>query len=406
MTARHFCSSTTAVRAGIARDSAFGAVVPPLHLSATFAFDGFATPRQFDYSRTGNPTRTLLTDVLAELEGGAGAVATSTGMSAVLLPLLLLSGTDRVIAPHDAYGGTRRLLLGLERQGRLTVEFIDFTAPGALETALRRPARMVWIETPSNPLLRITDIAAACRLAQGAGCLVTVDNTFLSPGLQQPIALGADLVVHSTTKYLNGHSDVVGGAVIARDAALHEALSWWCNAAGLPCAPFDAWLLLRGIRTLHARLRQHLENTEAVVRALQDHEAVARVYYPGLASHPGHAIAAHQQRGFGAIVSFELKGGVAAVKALTDGLRLFVLAESLGGVESLVAHPATMTHVSMDPDARLKAGISDSLLRLSVGIEDAADLVEDLTCGLNRAAECTARRPVRRRLTRRAVEHA
>ena len=378
-------TATRAVRAGVAKDTAWGAVIPPLHLSATYAFEGYAQPRKYDYGRTGNPTRDLLSQAIAELEGGAGACITSTGMSAVGLPLNLVKAGERVIVPHDAYGGTRRLFLGLARQGKLDVEFINFTAPGALETALERPTRLVWIETPSNPLLRITDIKAACRLTHLAGALAVVDNTFLSPALQRPIEHGADIVVHSTTKYLNGHSDVVGGAVIAKDATLHEELAWWCNATGVPGAPFDAWLTLRGVRTLHARVRSHLENTTRVVEALLDHPAVSKVHYPGLVDHPGHELARRQQDGFGAIVSFELRGGVPAVKAFVEGLECFTLAESLGGVESLVAHPATMTHASMDADARRAAGLGDNLLRISVGIEDADDLVDDLGAALARA---------------------
>jgi cystathionine gamma-synthase len=369
----------------VAKDTSFGAVIPPLHLSATYAFEGYAKPRKYDYGRTGNPTRDLLADAISELEGGAGTCITATGMSAVGLPLNLVKAGERVIVPHDAYGGTRRLFLGLARQGKLEVEFINFTEAGALEAALEQPTRLVWIETPSNPLLRITDIDAACRLAHKAGALAVVDNTFLSPALQRPIEHGADIVVHSTTKYLNGHSDVVGGAVIARDTTLHEELAWWCNATGVPGAPFDSWLTLRGVRTLHARVRSHLENTAHVVEALLGHPAVSWVHYPGLVDHPGHALAKRQQHGFGAIVSFELAGGVPAVRAFVEGLELFTLAESLGGVESLVAHPATMTHASMDADARKAAGLGDNLLRLSVGIEDAEDLVDDLTKGLARA---------------------
>ena len=389
-------TTTRAVRAGVARDTSWGAVIPPLHLSATYAFEGYARPRKYDYGRTGNPTRDLLSEAIADLEGGAGACITSTGMSAVGLPLNLVKAKERVVVPHDAYGGTRRLFLGLARQGKLEVEFINFTAPGELERALERPTRLVWIETPSNPLLRITDIKAACRLAHLAGALAVVDNTFLSPALQRPIRHGADIVVHSTTKYLNGHSDVVGGAVIAKDATLHEELAWWCNATGVPGAPFDAWLTLRGVRTLHARIRSHLENTARVVETLLGHPAVSRVHYPGLVDHPGHELARRQQDGFGAIVSFELAGGVPAVKAFVEGLECFTLAESLGGVESLVAHPATMTHASMDADARRAAGLGDNLLRISVGIEDADDLASDLQAALARAQASNVARPPRK----------
>ena len=376
---------TTAVRSGIESDLAHGAVVPPIHLSANYAFKGLEQPRDYDYSRSGNPTRDLLGSALAELEGGVGAVITNTGMSAITLALTLAEPGERVIAPHDCYGGTHRLLAAYQRTCRLDVEFIDFTDPGAVERALLRSTRIVWIETPSNPLLRITDVAEVARLARAKGALVIVDNTFLSPVWQQPIELGADIVVHSTTKYLNGHSDVVGGAVIARDATLLEELDWWGNCLGLTGSPFDSYLTLRGIRSLHVRMRQHAENTERVVAVLRGHPAVSRLYYPGLPEHPGHALAARQQRAFGAMIGVELAGGKPAVRRFLDGLAHFSLAESLGGVESLVAHPDTMTHAGMDPAARLTAGITPGLLRLSIGIEAADDLVADLAAALNRA---------------------
>jgi cystathionine gamma-synthase len=378
------CDATTrAVRAGIATDVAHGAVVPPIHLSSTFAFEGFGKPRKYDYTRSGNPTRTQLADALAELEEGACGVVTSTGMSAVTLVLQLVKPGELVIAAHDCYGGTQRLLRALSSRGHFDVLFADLTAWDAdVEIAQRRP-RLVWVETPSNPLLRITDIRQIVAAGHAVGATVVVDNTFLSPALQRPLALGADIVVHSTTKYLNGHSDVVGGAVIARDAALGQELAWWANCLGITGAPFDSYLTLRGVRTLHARLAQHLANAELIVEALSRHDAVARVYYPGLASHPGHAIATSQQSGFGAMVSFELAGGTPAVELLTEQLRYFTLAESLGGVESLIAHPATMTHASMDATARATAGIRDSLVRLSVGIEHGPDLVRDLITALD-----------------------
>jgi cystathionine gamma-synthase len=313
-------------------------------------------------------------------------VVTSTGMSAVALVLHLLQPGDVIVAAHDCYGGTQRLLRALSAKGHFTLVFTDLTAPTAEAEVVRHAPRIVWVETPSNPLLRITDVRRIATAGHAVGALVVVDNTFLSPALQQPISLGADVVVHSTTKYLNGHSDVVGGAVIAREAATGDELAWWANCLGITGAPFDSYLTLRGVRTLHARVRQHLENTEAVVEALCAHDAVTRVNYPGLVSHPGHAVAASQQDGFGAMVSFEVVGGVAGVECLTAELEYFTLAESLGGVESLIAHPATMTHASMDAAARANAGISDSLVRLSVGIESADDLVRDLT----RALDCVA----------------
>ncbi len=377
--------ATLAVRSGLCSDQHHGSVVPPIHLSSNFTFAGFAEPRTYDYTRSGNPTRDLLATALAEAEGGAGAVVTSTGMSAIHLVLQLLRPGDLVVAAHDCYGGTHRLLSSCAARGDFRVIFADLTDPLRRDAALRTGPRLVWVETPSNPLLRITDVRAVCRAASAVGALVAVDNTFLSPVLQRPLELGADVVVHSTTKYLNGHSDVVGGAVVVREPSLHTELAWWANCLGLTGAPFDSYLTLRGLRTLHARMRVHLENAAAVVEILRCHPAVAKVHYPGLPDHPGHALAATQQQGFGAMVSCELAGGEAAVRAFLDGLRHFALAESLGGVESLVAHPATMTHAAMDPEARRAAGIGDGLLRLSVGIEDPADLCGDLEAALERA---------------------
>jgi len=376
---------TVAVRAGIQSDAHHGAVVPPIHLSANYSFAGLGLPREYDYSRSGNPTRDLVGEALAELEGGAGGIVTATGMAAVTLVLSLVRPGERVLAPFDCYGGTHRLLAALKRTGRIEVTFVNFTDFSAVARALVPAPRLVWIETPSNPLLRITDIAAVSRLAHAAGARVAVDNTFLSPAWQRPIDLGADLVVHSTTKYINGHSDVVGGAVIARDAALHEELAWWANCLGITGSPFDSYLTLRGLRTLHVRMRQHAENATRIASRLEGHPAVRRVFYPGLPSHAGHALAARQQRAFGAIVSFELEGGEAAVRRFVEGLRCFSLAESLGGVESLVAHPETMTHAGMDPVARKAAGITPGLLRLSVGIEATEDLLADLDAALERA---------------------
>jgi cystathionine gamma-synthase len=388
--------ATAAVRAGIATDRHHGAVVPPLHLSANFSFERFNKPREFDYTRSGNPTRSLLADALSELEGGAGGVVTSTGMSAVTLVLQLAKPGDTVLAAHDCYGGTQRLLRGLSARGHFNVVFVDLTTSAGLDAIARCKPRIVWAETPSNPLLRITDIAAVAAVARAVGAVVVVDNTFLSPALQQPIALGADLVVHSTTKYLNGHSDVVGGCVVAADAALFDELKWWGNALGLTGAPFDSYLTLRGLRTLHVRIRQHVENAEAVVEALREHPAVGKLYYPGLATHIGHDVAKRQQKGFGAMASFEIAGGVPAVERFTERLRHFTLAESLGGVESLIAHPATMTHASMTAEARETAGISESLVRLSIGIESADDLIADLRQALDAAARV---RPSANRVT-------
>jgi cystathionine gamma-synthase len=375
--------ATRAVRAGIATDLHHGAVVPPIHLSSTFAFEGFGKKRLYDYTRTGNPTREHLANALAELEDGEGAVVTSTGMSAVTLVLQLVRSGDLIVAAHDCYGGTHRILRSLAARGQFDVAFVDLTGENAVETVTARRPKLLWIETPSNPLLRVTNLARIIEAGHHAGAIVAVDNTFLSPALQRPIDFGADLVVHSTTKYLNGHSDVVGGAVVASDAALVEELAWWANCLGITGAPFDSFLTLRGVRTLHARMRVHCENAVRVVELLCGHPAVKRVYYPGLSSHPGHSIAASQQDGFGAMVSFEVNGGIGGVKRFVNALQYFTLAESLGGVESLVAHPATMTHASMDEAARATAGIDESLLRLSVGIEHSDDLVADLAAALD-----------------------
>jgi cystathionine gamma-synthase len=386
---------TRAVRAGIECDDTTGCVVPPLHLTSTFAFRAFGEKRAYDYTRSGNPTRDLLADAISDLEQGAGAVVTASGMAAITVVGYLVPAGARIVAPHDCYGGTYRLFEAWRSRGERQVEFIDFGDEAAVREALSRPAALVWIETPSNPLLRITDIAAVATLGHACGALVAVDNTFLSPGWQRPLTLGADLVVHSTTKYLNGHSDVVGGAVVAGTAALHEQLVWWANCLGLTGAPFDSFLTLRGLRTLHARLEHHGRNAGALAHWLDGQPNVRRVWYPGLASHPGHELARRQQRGFGAVISLELDGGHEAVRAFVAGLECFSLAESLGGVESLVAHPATMTHAAMAREARERAGLVDGLIRLSVGIEALEDLRHDLARALARAARALPERPIR-----------
>ena len=382
-------SCTRAVRAGIESDLQHGAVVPPLYLSTNYAFAGFGRKRAYDYTRSGNPTRDQLSSALADLEQGAGAVVTASGMAAVALVLEQVPAGALVVAAHDCYGGTWRLLDAWAKKGRFRVAFTDLTDPAALAAALAEGPALVWIETPSNPLLRITDVRHVAQAAHAVGARVVVDNTFLSPALQQPLTLGADLVVHSTTKYINGHSDVVGGAVVARDAALAQELTWWANCLGLTGAPFDSFLTLRGLRTLGPRLRAHEENAARIAALLDGHAQVERVYWPGLATHPGHLLAARQQSGFGAMLSFELAGGEAALIAFLDGLHYFSLAESLGGVESLIAHPATMTHASMAPEARRSAGIGDALLRVSAGIEEGDDLIADLQAAFARAAAAT-----------------
>lgn len=384
---------TRGLRAGIDTDPAQGAVIPPLYLSSNFSFAEFGVPRTYDYTRSGNPTRDVLAEALTTLEGGHGGTVTATGMAAITLcTTALLRPEDTVLVPHDCYGGSWRLFDSLSARGQFRYRTVDFSDLPAVESALAGPdsPTVVWLETPSNPLLRITDLAAVIEASHRAGATVVVDNTFLSPLLQRPIEFGADVVVHSTTKFINGHSDVVGGAAIAATAELHEQLRYWANVLGIVGSPFDSYLTLRGLRTLHTRLRAHQENVEAVLGAVAGHCALERVYYPGLTDHPGHEVAARQQDGFGAMLSLELHGGETAVRAFVDGLRCFSLAESLGGTESLVAHPATMTHASMTPHARQVAGIGPGLLRLSIGIEDPADLTADLLAALDRAATARA----------------
>ena len=381
--------ATIAAQHGICSDDSHGAVVPPLYLSTNYTFEEFGKPRQYDYSRSGNPTRSCLADTLAQLEGGAGAVVTATGMAAATLVTALLTPQDLLVVPHDCYGGCYRLFTSLAKKGSFRLAVVDQNDSVALDAVLAEKPKMIWLETPSNPLLRLVDIEAIAEKAHAEGTLVVADNTFLSPVLQQPLALGADIVIHSTTKYVNGHSDVVAGAVIAKDKELADELAWWANCLGITGAPFDAYLTLRGLRTLPLRMKQHQLNAEAAVDLLAQHPVVKKVNYPGLPDHPQHELAKRQQKGFGAMLSFELKGDENTVRAFLSRLKLFALAESLGGVESLVAHPATMTHASMTPEAREAAGISETLIRISVGVEDPEDLVADLSQALAHAAQST-----------------
>ncbi len=377
--------ATQCVHAGVQPDAMYGAVMPPIYQSSTFAFRDVGTNAGYDYTRSGNPTRAVLEEAISVLEGGAGATCTSTGMSAVVVALNLLPRDSHLLCTVDCYGGTFRVLEHAKAAYGLEVTYLDLADAEAVAAAFRPNTRMVWIETPSNPLLRLTDIAAVATLAKRRDALTVVDNTFLSPVLQQPLRHGADLVVHSTTKYLNGHSDVVGGAVVAAPGrtALVQRIQSMNNLLGTSQSPHDCFLVLRGIKTLLLRMRAHEAGARAVAGFLSEHPAVAKVYYPGLPSHPQHALARAQQAGFGGMVSFELRdGGRTRVDHVLRTLRWFTLAESLGGVESLVAHPASMTHASMTPEARKRAGISDAVIRLSVGIEDPADLVADLDATL------------------------
>lgn len=378
------------LRTGLDADPRYSSIVPPIYPGTNFAFAELGDQPRYEYSRSGNPTRDLLAEAIVTLEGGVGGVITSSGLSALTAVFTaMVPYGGRIIAPHDCYGGTWRLLNHLSERGSFTVDYVDQTDADAVAVALRSPADLLLIETPSNPLLRVVDLEATVAAARDAGVLTLADNTFCSPVRQRPIEYGCEMVVHSTTKFINGHSDVVGGAIVATTMEATEQLTHWANVLGLTGGAFDAWLALRGLRTLDARVRVHDANTAELLPALVTHPAVDRVHYPGLPDHPGHQIAARQQSSFGSMVSFELAGGEDAVRAFCHGLRIFDLAESLGGVESLVAHPASMTHAAMTPEAQLAAGITPALLRLSVGIEPAGDLLADLTDGLERAAAVT-----------------
>lgn len=377
---------TRAVRAAVHSDSQHGAVMPPVYLSSNFAFEGLGKAGRYDYTRTANPTRDALASALAELEGGVGATVTASGMAAIHLACQLLNPGDLVVGPRDCYGGTFRLLTQCAQRGLFDVQLIDQADAAELDAQLARKPRLIWVESPTNPLMRLIDLQAVSQRAKAVGALLAVDNTFLSPALQQPLSLGADLVVHSTTKYLNGHSDMVGGAVVAGTPELAEQIAYWGNALGVTGSPFDAFLTLRGVRTLFARMRQHEENALALANLLADHPAVAQVHYPGLASHPDHELAKRQQAGFGGMLSFELRRGEAGVRALLGSIELYTLAESLGGVESLICHPASMSHATFDAASLARAGIGQGLLRISTGIESPDDLVRDLRRGLDAAA--------------------
>lgn len=378
--------TTRAIHDGQQPDPTTGSVIPPLHLTSTFIQDGIGNLRSgYEYSRSGNPTRTNLQTTLASLEGGAGALAFASGLAAedTLLRAVLRPG-DTIAISGDAYGGTYRLIDQVHANWGISNVVVDPADLDALRASLlESSAKVLWVETPSNPLLRVFDIAAVAEIAHEAGAKLVVDNTFATPYLQQPLALGADIVVHSLTKYLGGHSDVVGGAIIVRDEALVEPLAFLQNAAGGAISPFDAWLVSRGIKTLGARMNVHSDNAEAIVAAIEGHPAVSHVLYPGLAGHPGHEIAARQQRRFGGMISLRLHGGPAAARALSEGTSIFTLAESLGGVESLIEYPSAMTHASVEGTA---LQVPNDLVRLSVGIEDADDLIADLVDVLDRIA--------------------
>jgi cystathionine gamma-lyase len=371
--------ATRAIHAGQDPDPATGATIVPIYQTSTYTQEAPGRHKGYEYSRTGNPTRAALEECVAALEGAEFGLAFASGLAATTAVMSLLSSGDHVVAGDDLYGGSYRLFDGvLQRSNGLDFTFVDTTDPASVEEALRPETRMLWIETPTNPMLTLSDIAALSEMAHERGAIVAVDNTFASPYFQNPLALGAEIVVHSTTKYIGGHSDVVGGAAVTSDPDLHERMAFYQNAAGAVPGPFDSWVVLRGLKTLAVRMRQHEANALAVAGFLQGHPQVATVNYPGLPSHPQHELAKRQMSGFSGMVSFTLKGGAEAAYAAVQKTELFHFAESLGGVESLITHPATMTHAAIPKEQREARGVSDGLLRLSVGIEEAEDLIADL----------------------------
>ncbi len=374
---------TRTIHSGVDKDSAYNSVMTPIYQTSTFRFADIGVTRGYDYTRTSNPTRKALEENIASLEGGAGAIAVATGMAAIATVLHLFQSGDHIICTHDCYGGTDRILRLYQSQFNLEVSYVNLQNVENLQAAFRPNTKGVWIETPSNPLLNILDIRELSRFAHNNRALSIVDNTFLTPVNQRPFELDADIIVHSTTKYLNGHSDVVGGAVVARGKETADRLQFLCNALGQGASPFDCWLVLRGIKTLVPRMRLHEQNAASAAKFLAGHPAVRRVYYPGLETHPHYDIARRQQSGFGGMVSFEIAGDLAHVHRLLRSVKVFALAESLGGVESLIDHPLSMTHASMDPVLRKEAGITESLIRLSVGLEHIDDILDDLGSALD-----------------------
>jgi cystathionine beta-lyase/cystathionine gamma-synthase len=372
---------TLCIHAGQQPDPTSGAVMTPIVLSSTFAQDGPGVHQGYDYSRAANPTRTALEGCLAALEGAKHGVAFGSGCAATTAVLLMLKSGDHVLSGDDLYGGTFRIFDSVMKQFGLDASFIDMSDPAKVRESIRPNTRLIWLETPSNPMLKIFDIARIAEIARAAGIPLLVDNTFATPMLQRPLDLGADLVLHSATKYLNGHSDVVAGAVMTRDDALGERLHFLQKAVGGVPSPFDCYMVLRGLKTLGVRMRQHVESASQLADWLVGHEQVARVYYPGLPSHPGYEIARKQMDGPGGMISFDLRGGLSASAAFLKTLKIFVCAESLGGVESLAEHPAIMTHASVPETSRRALGIGDGLIRLSVGLEGIADLRADLERG-------------------------
>lgn len=377
------------IHGGQHADPQTGAVMPPISLSTTFVQEGPGAHKGYDYSRAGNPTRDAYEACLAALEGAKHGIAFGSGCAATTSILLTLSAGDHVLVGDDVYGGTFRIFDKVVKQLGIDASFLDLSDLDAVKRAIRPNTKLLWAETPSNPMLKIFDIAKLAELAKAAKLRFVVDNTFATPALQQPLALGADLVVHSATKYLNGHSDVVSGIAATNDAELAERLHFLQKAVGAVPSPFDCYLVLRGLKTLAVRMARHVATAQAIAEHLSGHAQVERVYYPGLPSHPGHALASRQMKGPGGMISFDLRGGLPAATAFLKATQLFVCAESLGGVESLAEHPAIMTHASVPAEARRALGIGDGLIRLSVGIEGQADLLADLECGFNAAARAS-----------------
>ena len=379
--------ATTKLIHSIPVDPQTGAIAVPIYQTSTFVQDAPGVNKGYDYARTGNPTRSVLENLVAELEGGSTAAAFASGLAAIDAVLKLLQTGDEIIAVDDIYGGAFRLFEQVYKKFGITVHYVDTSNPEAVLQALTPKTRLIWIETPTNPTLKITDIRAIAKIAKAHKCWLCVDNTFASPALQQPLSLGADIVVHSGTKYLGGHSDLIAGLVVTADPELGKQIKFLQNASGAILGPFDSFLLIRGIETLHLRVRQHGASAHAIAGFLEGHPAVDKVFYPGLPTHPGHAVAARQSKGFGGIVSFSLKTDtIEAATAFVTSTQLFKLAESLGGIKSLVSHPAQMTHKSIPADKRKAAGVVDGLIRLSAGLEDTEDLIADLRQALDRLA--------------------
>jgi cystathionine beta-lyase len=383
-------TATTQLIHSIPVDPLTGAISVPIYQTSTFVQEAPGVNKGYDYARTGNPTRATLESLVAQLEGGHTGIAFGSGLAAIDAVLKLLQTGDEIIAVDDIYGGAFRLFEQVYRKFGINVTYVDTSNPENVFHALTPKTKLIWIETPTNPTLKISDIRAIAKIARAHRCLLCVDNTFASPALQQPLSLGADLVVHSGTKYLGGHSDLIAGLVVTKEKELGDKIKFYQNAGGAILAPFDSWLLIRGIETLHLRIRQHCASARALAAFLEQHPAVDKVYYPGLATHPGHSIAAQQSKGFGGIVSFSLKNDTeAAAHAFVTSTSLFKLAESLGGIKSLVSHPATMTHKTIPADKRRAAGVTDSLVRLSTGLEDTEDLLDDLRQALDKVAKLT-----------------